>query len=206
VAEATAKSRITTGGFIGVSLAPDIFTTNDIQVAAASGAICVRSKGVPSLLGYEVTITLCDFNESILEMLLASSVLSDYTTPVEQVGGVISSDGTYHPNTVVVEWWSENAKNDACATGGANPKRPYLHYVLPRVNRWVPDGNLDFGNSETTMQLKGYAQPTKAFAKVRAVDTWTAADLTSLNASGLLGWREVQQAALPATNANGYDL
>ena len=65
VAEVTAESRVTTAGFIQIGLASDIFTSSDIQVPAASGSICVRSKGVSSLLGYDVTIQLCDFNLAV---------------------------------------------------------------------------------------------------------------------------------------------
>lgn len=204
VPEATAKSRITTAGFISIGLAADVFTSSEIQVAGASGSICVRSKGVPSLLGMNVTLQLCNYNESILEMLLGSTVLSDYTAPVEQVGGVIHADGSFNDNTVALEWWPSNGNNDACAAAGTNPKRPYLHFGLPRVNRWVVSGNLDFGDAASTITLQGYAEPTTAFAETRAADGLTAADLAAINANGLVFWREAT--AIPATTASGYDL
>lgn len=203
VPEATANSRITTAGFISVGLASDVFTSSDIQVAAASGAICVRDKGVPSLLGYDVTLQLCNFNESILEMLLGASILTTPGPPtVSQVGGVIGSDGSFNDNTVMVEWWSRNGNNDACAGGGG---AAFLHWVLPRVNRWVLSGNIDIGDSATTVTLQGYAEPTTAFAESRVADQWTAADVTAINAArGVLAWREVT--STPATTAFGYDV
>lgn len=204
VAEATAKSRITTAGFVSVGLAADVLTSSDITVTGASGATCIRSKGVPSLLGFNVTLQLCNVNLSVLEMLLGSAILTDYLAPVEDVGGVISSDGSFNDNTVALEWWSGNANNDACAAAGTNPKRPYVHWGLPRVNRWVMSGNLDFGDTASTITLTGYAEPSRAFAETKATDQLSAADLTAINASGgLLFWREVT--ALPATVATGYD-
>ena len=131
VAEATANSRITRSAFITVGLGADVFRSSDIQVAGADGSICVRSKGVPSLLGYDITIQLCNYDTAILEMLLGASILTDYTTPVEDVGGVISGAGDFNANTVMVEWWPENGSNDACATGGTNPQRPFMHFAGP---------------------------------------------------------------------------
>lgn len=203
VAEVTANSRITTAGFISVGLASDVFTSSDIQVPAASGAICVRDKGVPSLLGYDVTIQLCNFNESIMEMLLGAAILTTPGPPVSQVGGVIGSDGSFNDNTVMVEWWSRNGNSDACAAGSGGAA--FLHWVLPRVNRWVLSGNIDIGDSATTVTLQGYAEPTTAFAASRAADEWTAADVTAINAArGVLAWREVT--ASPTSTAFGYDV
>lgn len=203
VAEATANSRVTTTGFINVGFGADVFRSSDIQIPAASGAICIRSKGVPSLLGGNVTLQLCDFNLAVMEMLLQTATLTDYTTPVEDVGGVLTADGSFNDSTVVLEWWSENNKNDACAAGGTNPTRPYLHFVAPRVNRWVLDGNVDFGDNATTATLSGYAEPSTAFVKTKAADEFTAADELAIQQNGLLAWREVT--ALPVTIANGYD-
>lgn len=204
VAEATANSRVTTAGFISVGLAADVSTSTDIVVNAASGVACVRSKGVPTLLGFNVTLQLCNVNLAIMEMLLGSAILTDYAAPVEDVGGVISSDGTFNDNTVALEWWSGNANNDACAAAGANPKRPYVHWGLPRVNRWTPSGNLDFGDAASNVTLTGYAEPSRAFAETKATDNLTVADVTAINATGgLLFWREVP--GLPVTQTVGYD-
>ena len=86
---------------------------------------------------------------------------------------------------------------------GANPQRPFVHHILPRVNRWVVSGALDFGDTASTMTLQGYAEPTTAFAETKAADFITAADLTAINANGLYAFREVP--ALPALTASGYD-
>lgn len=196
VDEVVANSRVTTGGFINVGLGADVFTSSDIQVASASGAICVRSKGIPSLLGYDVTIQLCDFNLAILEMTEGISLLDDGLG--EDIGGVVTAGGGFNPNTVMVEWFSNNENQDACAAGNA-----YVHFVLPRVSRWTISGNTDFGDSPTLITLSGYADPTQAFAASRAADEWTGADITAINQDGVLAWKEVS--ALPTTVAAGYD-
>lgn len=197
VDEITANSRVTTAGFINVSLGSDVFTSSDIQVAGASGAICVRSKGVPSLLGYDVTLQLCDFNLAVLEMTQGISLLDDGGG--NDIGGVITAAlGSPNTNTVMVEWFSTNQNNDACAAGNA-----YVHFVLPRVSRWTVTGTTEFGDTATLITLQGYADPTQAFAASRAADEWTAADITAINNDGLLAWKEV--AALPTTVTAGYD-
>lgn len=195
VDEAVANSRITSAGFIQIGGAADIFRSNDIQVAGASGAICLRSKGVPSLLGYNVTLQICSFNVAALEMLLGVAPLVDGP---DTVGGVLIADGAFNTRTVMLEWWSENANADACAGGN-----PYVQFVYPRVSRWTIASNIDVGNNETTISLEGYADPTTAFAPSRAVDPWTASDILAINAQGVLAWRET--ASLPTTVADGYD-
>lgn len=196
VDEIVADSRVTTAGFITVDLGADIFTSSDIQVAAASGAICIRSKGVPSLLGYNVTIELCDFNLAVLEMTEGITLLDDGAG--EDVGGVVTAGGGFNPNTVMVEWFSLNQNNDACAAGN-----PYVHFVLPRVSRWTVSGTTSFGDTATNITLTGYADPTQAFAASRAADSWTAADIAAINNDGVLAWKEV--ATIPSTVASGYD-
>lgn len=204
VAEATPNSRITFSAFVSVSLAADVFTSTDIEVVGASGAVCQFSKGVSSLRGFDVTIQLCNYNEAVTEITGLTSTLSDYTTPVEDVGGVITASGAFNSASTMVEWWPRNGNNDACAVGGTNPTRPFLHYVLPRVNRWVVSGNQDFGDSATLLTLQGYAEPTRAFAASRAADEWTVNDLNSINQDGVMAWREVT--ALPVENTQaGYD-
>ncbi|MGH1490570.1 MAG: hypothetical protein ACRBK7_14465 [Acidimicrobiales bacterium] len=204
VAEATANSRITRAAFITVGLGADVFRSSDIQVAGADGSICVRSKGVPSLLGYDITIQFCNYDTAVLEMLLGASILTDYTTPVEDVGGVISGAGDFNANTVMVEWWPENGSNNACATGGTNPQRPFMQYIAPRVNRWVVSGNQDFGDAASLLTLTGYAEGSTAYDASRAGEEVTAADIAAMNAAeGVLGWREVT--ALPTAVAAGYD-
>lgn len=198
VDEAVANSRVTTAGFITVGLGADVFTSSDIQVASASGAICVRSKGIPSLLGYNVTIQLCDFNLAVLEMTQGITLLDDGGAPAEDIGGVVTASGAFNSNTVMVEWFSINENQDACAAGNA-----YLHFVLPRVSRWTISGNTDFGDTATLITLSGYADPTQAFAASRAADEWTAPDIAAINNDGVLAWKEVS--ALPTTVSSGYD-
>ena len=206
VPEATANSRVTTDGFITVGLAAEVFTSQDIEVIGADGASKVFSKGVSSLRGFNVTIQISDFNLAVLELTGQSSILTDYAAPVELVGGVVHADGSINNSTVMLEWWPENSKNDACAAvaAGGNPRRPYIHMIAPRVNRWVISGNLDFGNQASVITLTAYAEPSTAFLPSRAADEFTAADEADLQANGVLAWREVT--ALPAITAAGYDL
>lgn len=204
-AEATANSRVTTNAFVSASLATDVFTSTDIQVVGADGGVCARSKGRNTLQGFDVTLTLCNYNEALLELLLGMTILTDYAAPVENVGGVIAASGTPNPNVVALELFPENGNNDACATGGGNPARPYLHYVLPKVTGWELGGTIDFGDAASTITLTGYAEPSTTFTASRAVDEWTAADLASIQNNGLLAYREITAAALPAPTASGYD-
>lgn len=197
VAETTADSRVTTQGFLQVGLSAEVFNSTDIRVVGASGAVLVDSKGNPSLLGFNTTIQMSSFNEAALEMLLGSSILDDGAGAT--TGGVVHATGEPNLNTVMVEWWPENGNNDACAGGGD----PYLHYVLPRVNRWVISGDLAFADAANSITLQGYAQPTQAFAASRTSDGWSAADITTINQNGLLAWKSA--AALPAATQSGYD-
>ncbi len=205
VAEATANSRVTTAGFIRVGLAIENITSSTISVPGASGATCVYSRGVDTTVGMNVTLELCNFNLSVMEILLGTGILTDYAAPVEDVGFVLGSDGSFNASTAMLEWWSINNNNEACATGGTNPARPYFHSVLPRVNRWTLGGNLDFGDNATTVTLTGFAEPSAAFAPSRAADEFTAADVTAANnANALYFGREVT--TIPASVTTGYDL
>ena len=199
VAEATANSRLTTAGFVEVGMALDVFTSSDIAVTGADGAQCVFSKGQNTLRGIDITLSLCSFNESIMEMLLGSTILVD---GADNVGAVVGADGTINTNTVMVEWWSTNANSDACAAGG----RGFTHHVLPRVNRWVLTGNTDFGDTATTLQFAAYAEPSTAYAASRAADEIVAADVAAANAaSAVYFFREVT--ALPAQiPGSGFDV
>lgn len=189
---------VTTVGFVTVGLSADVFTSSDIQVAGADGSICVRSKGVPSLLGYNVNITLCNFNLAALEILLGIGILDDGGGTPRDIGGVLTADGSFNDRTAIVEWWPQNANTDACGAGG----NAYLHYLLPRTNRWVVSGNTDFGDAASTITLSGYADPTVSFASVVTGD-WSAAQETAINANGVLAWKET--ATLPVSVTEGYD-
>ncbi len=97
VAEATANSRITRSAFITVGLGADVFRSSDIQVAGADGSICVRSKGVPSLLGYDITIQLCNYDTAIFEMVfeIHPSVPNGTVIPIN-----FSDDLSFFPPSV----------------------------------------------------------------------------------------------------------
>lgn len=204
IAEATANSRITTAGFISLTLSADVFEGSDIEIANAAGVLCVEDKGTDSLKGLELELKLCDVNESILEMLLGAAILTDYSMPVEQVGFVLpSTDVSLGLNYAMLEIWSRNANNEACVTAD-NPARPYFQWLLPKTSRWQLGGSIDFADGHQEITLTGYAESNSAFAASRADDEWTAADIAAIIAGGPLAGREVT--ALPEqVSGSGYD-
>jgi hypothetical protein len=203
-AEATADSRITVATFVRVGISPDVFEGSDIEVTSAGGTLCIDDKGTDTLKGIDLELEICNVNESILELLTGAAVLTDYAAPVEQVGFVAApTDVALGLNYASLEVWTRNANNDACAVG-ANPARPYLHWLFPRTSRWQISDIGDFGDGAQTITLTGYGESSTAFTAVRAADEWTAADLLAINAGGPVAMREVT--ALPAQIAgSGYD-
>jgi hypothetical protein len=203
VAALSPNRAITTAAFVELKMTADLYTSADIQVPNAGGTVCVFDKGFSSLKGYNLELKLCSFNESVLEMLGIGTILSDYTTPVEQVGFVMNPTGSVNGAHVQLEIWAKNANNNACNTS-TNPKRPYVQVVLPLTSHWAQTGDLTFGNAEATMTFTGYAQSAAGYAKAVAAEEWTAADVTAIKAGGPVAVREV--AALPAILiSQGYD-
>lgn len=203
--EATADSRITVATFVRVGISPDVFEGSDIEVTSAGGTLCIDDKGVDTLKGFDLELEICNVNEAILEMLTGSAILTDYADPVENVGFVVApNDVSIGLNYAALEVFTRNANNDACATGGANPARPYLHWVFPRTSRWQISDIGDFGDAAQTVTLTGYAESSTAFTASRAADEFTVADLSAINAGGPMAMREIT--ALPAQIAgSGYD-
>lgn len=204
-AEVTVNSRLTTAAFVTIGLTPDVFEGDDIEITAANGNLCIDDKGTDTLKGIDLEMEICDVNESLLEMLLAWGILTDYLTPVEQVGFVAAaSNVALGLQYTMLEVWSRNASDDACAVV-TNPGRPYFHWLFPLTSRWQLSDIGDFGNNAQTLTLTGYSENNTNFAASRAADEWTVADVAAIQAGGAIAGREV--VALPAQiPGSGFDL
>lgn len=117
---------IVTDGFITVSLSSEIEDGTEILVRNAAGAICVNEKQADSFKRFNVELTFCGVNPSLLAMVTNAKEYEDYAG---DVAGFTVGEGEM-TGKFALELWTGLA-GQACGDGG-NEASGYM--LLPLVN------------------------------------------------------------------------
>lgn len=117
---------IVTDGFITVSLSTEIEDGTEILVRNAAGQICVNEKQDDSFKRFNVELTLCGVNPSLLAMVTNAQEYEDYAG---DIAGFTIGEGEMS-GKFALELWTGLA-GQACGEGGEEASG---YMLLPLVN------------------------------------------------------------------------
>jgi hypothetical protein len=138
-AAATPDSLIATDGFVTVSLSAEVEEGAEILTKKADGSLCVNEKFSDSFKRFNVEITFCGVNPSLLSMV---SVAEPYLNYAGEVAGFTIPEGAIDKQ-FSLELWTGMA-GGVCVPG-AESAGGYL--LLPFVQGGVP-GDLEIGGED----------------------------------------------------------
>ncbi len=148
------NSRITTKGFVSLTMSPDTEDGEEILVKDGCGDICIHDIDCSRIKGFELTLMLCGIPVPMIGLLLNSQMFLDGTVPrgfmMPDVNDV-DCDGSRQ-----VEIWAKNAEKGKCATDEA---WPWFQWLIPKSINWVLSGDIGFANDNAVeLELEGYAE------------------------------------------------
>jgi hypothetical protein len=119
-------SQVTTKGFISVALTAQTDTGTTIDVTNANGDRCVHDVPAVKFLGYNVVITLCEVDPTLVNLVTNQEVVDDHTgNPVGfRMNSQVAQDGYGY----AIELWSD-VPGAVCSTGGGG--KQYGYTLLP---------------------------------------------------------------------------
>lgn len=117
---------IVTDGFVTVSLSSEIEDGTEILVRNASGAICVNEKQADSFKRFNLELTFCGVNPSLLAMVTNAKEYENYAG---DVSGFTVAEGEM-TGKFALELWTGLA-GQACGDGGEEASG---YMLLPLVN------------------------------------------------------------------------
>lgn len=117
---------IVTDGFITVSLSSEIEDGTEILVKNAQGNVCVNEKQSDSFKRFNVELTFCGVNPSLLAMVTNAKEYEDYAG---DVAGFTVAEGEM-TGKFALELWTGLSGQD-CGTGGEEASG---YMLLPLVN------------------------------------------------------------------------
>lgn len=129
-------STIVTDGFISVAMSDQIESPDEFKVKSAGGTFCVNQRSQPLLNWIETTISLCQVNPELLNMLSGSPLVYDDAITPNAVGFGTDSD-TYASASFALELWTNmgRVRGQAACAGGATR---YGYLLLP----WLIEGTI----------------------------------------------------------------
>lgn len=120
------SQQIVTEGFVTVSLSPQVEDGTEITLRNASGAICISERGNPTFTGFDVEITFCDVNPSLLSFVTNAEDYEDYSG---DIAGFTVPEGEI-TGKFALELWTGIA-GVACGDDGAEASG---YMLLPLIN------------------------------------------------------------------------
>jgi hypothetical protein len=139
-------------GFVSVEMQDQVESGQEIVVLNAAGVMCVNEKSPKQLKWIDVTITFCNVDPEMFNLITGSTlVLNDAGSPAAV--GFQTRTGNYGTNAFGLEVWS-NLSAPACATLGTFSLVPYGYFLLPNVIEGTV-GDLKIENGAISFSVSG---------------------------------------------------
>lgn len=145
-----ASSASVTDGFISVAASPQYEGGDPIRVLNANGDLCINAKGKAQLAQEDLTITLCQVNPNVINLMTGAPLVLDNATPTPNTVGFRKQCGSANVN-FGIEVWSEIA-NQACTTSNVQ----YWYSLWPLVTN-AQYGDYTIENGAVNMVITGSA-------------------------------------------------
>lgn len=206
LSEVTANSRLTTAGFVMMTLEPDFDETPEILVKTADSVVAGHEASSMTPKGFKGKLKVAGVAPEVLEMTINAGLLTDSDSNVRGMTSPSSDDA---PNYLALQTWSRTTRRGACSSGAF----PFFEWNLAGCDKWALTGELLWDEeSATEFELSFYCSENPNWAPSIAADLETAAGdaptattwTTALQGAGGLSVHSV--ASLPTiAAAAGYD-
>jgi len=142
----------TSSGFVSVEMQDQVESGQEIVVTNAQGQLCVNEKSPKQLKWIEVTITFCNVDPELFNLVTGSTlVLNDAATPAAV--GFQTRTSNYAAGAFGLEVWT-NISQAQCATLGTFSLVPYGYFLLPNVVEGTV-GDLKIENGAVSFTVQG---------------------------------------------------
>lgn len=118
-------------GFVSVEMQDQIESGQEITVMNAQGQLCVNEKSPKQLKWIEVTITFCNVDPELFNLVTGSTLVLDDSASPKAVG-FQTRTSNYATGAFGLEVWT-NMANAQCATVGTFSLVPYGYFLLPNI-------------------------------------------------------------------------
>lgn len=156
-------------GFISVGASADIEDGEEFTVKNACGELCINEKDCSQLKRYNLTLTFCQVDPSLLELMTSSRALTDAVGDVKgiAIGSTIDCDTGFS-----LELW-QKITNPECETGA---EVEWNYVAFPFATGGII-GDFTFENGPFQFDVTAYT-------KEVGVDRWNALPGTGLGNVG----------------------
>lgn len=142
----------TSTGLVSVDMQDQVENGTEIVVMNAAGLICINEKSPVQLKWIEVTITFCNVDPELFNLVTGSTlVLNDAASP--QAVGFQTRTSNYATGAFALEVWT-NMAAPACVTIGTFVLVPYGYFLLPYIVEGRV-GDLKIENSNVSFTVAG---------------------------------------------------
>lgn len=118
-------------GFVSVEMQDQVENGQEIVVTNAAGLLCVNEKSLKQLKWIEVTITFCNVDPELFNLVTGSTlVLNDAASP--SAVGFQTRTSNYATGSFALEVWT-NMSQAQCVTVGTFSLVPYGYFLLPNI-------------------------------------------------------------------------
>ena len=139
-------------GLVSVEMQDQVESGQEIVVMNAAGLICINEKSPVQLKWIDVTITFCNVDPELFNLITGSTlVLNDAAAPAAV--GFQTRTSNYAAGQFALEVWT-NISAPVCQTIGTFSLVPYGYFLLPNVVEGVV-GDLKIENSNVSFTVKG---------------------------------------------------
>jgi hypothetical protein len=139
-------------GFVSVEMQDQVESGTEIIVQNAAGLMCVNEKSPKQLKWVEVTITFCNVDPELFNLVTGSTlVLNDAASPAAV--GFQTRTSNYAAGSFGLEVWT-NLSGTTCTTVGTFSLVPYGYFLLPNIVEGTV-GDLKIENGAVSFTVSG---------------------------------------------------
>jgi len=139
-------------GFVSVEMQDQVESGQEIVVLNAAGVMCVNEKSPKQLKWIEVTITFCNVDPELFNLVTGSTlVLNDAVSPAAV--GFQTRTSNYAAGAFGLEVWT-NMSGASCVTVGTFSLVPYGYFLLPNIVEGTV-GDLKIENRNVSFTVQG---------------------------------------------------
>lgn len=139
-------------GFVSVEMQDQVESGQEIVVMNAAGLMCVNEKSPKQLKWIDVTITFCNVDPELFNLVTGSTlVLNNAASPAAV--GFQTRSSNYASGKFALEVWT-NLSGTACTTIGTFSLVPYGYFLLPNIVEGVV-GDVKIENGAVSFTVTG---------------------------------------------------
>jgi hypothetical protein len=144
-AAGTACAMVVSDGFVSVAYAKNIAEGTDIEVRKADGTLCVTDQSCPEMKWIDLTITLCQVDPDLLQIMTGAPLAVNYLGTKVGVGDVEDIPCV----NFALEVWTD-IPTQVCLPGSV---KQYGYFLTPCVTNGIVAGDLTIENDAASFTV-----------------------------------------------------